>query len=629
MPLTRPRRVAVQAIGVALLAALLATGPDAAARFERVTAGSGVEVWFVPVAGARTFSVRLAVGGGLAAEDAASVGASAAVAAWLRVGPTVSHAPYVWEAEAATAGISVSTSLGWQQTSLVLSGPTQALDTALWLASRRLLPAPDIELPVDLLSGALWTGAERGRAEAVGFHGTAVEEVIAEVLGGDAGHTPAGSRRGAERFSPQLLEQHARRALAGPIRTVIAADPSALERVRGLMLDMLDGLPGRAAPVPRRAGVSAEVRRARPPAVSLTHPTGRTSHVVVAWDLRGAARRAGLDLISRDAALATLEVLFGHPGAPLPTRLILDDPVARSIEAVARVDGGTALAIIAEVRAGDLGRARDLLLQEVEMTGRPAGLSDALIRSAAWHAAQGLRARWSTSTGRAALVDDLVASGRAHTTHDDPGRWFEALLGRLEEIDPAAVRDLAAWGTVASRRTLAEVTPVPGASSLPSGLDEDVLDTYLRITVDLRCPPDGKGPDPSHLLREKYGMQPRTYVILTRALARRPHFMQGLTQAADHRCAEYAKLRQLLPPGRVVALHDEVACGPGRLPATAKGLKALARIYERYDIDPSWYRPLVAMTREDMRHRAQVDAIDGRCPDASDASQPAAAGPYP
>lgn len=608
----------LRAARVLVAVAIVASTALPAVATTRVLSRSGVEVWLVPVAGAQTFTVRLGLGSGLGSEDSTTVGAAAAVAAWLRVGPTMEHAPGSLSADAARAGLDLSTELGWYDTALLLDGAADSLEYALWLTTTRLSAPPDVELPVDLLSGALWSGARSARANSVGFHGDAVEEVMAEVLGGDAGHTPTGSRRGAERFSPQRLEEHARVALRGPARLVVAASPAALERVRSTLVAAVDRTPSRPPPTSPRAGLTAEVRRARPPAVALSNPNDHRHHVVVAWDLRGAARGAALDLVERDVALATLEVMLGHPGSPLSTRLIRDDPVARSVRAHARDAGGTAVAIIAEVRRDDVGRARELILDEVEAISRPTVVGDGVIAGAARVAATHLNARWNTTGGRAALMAEIIASGRANGTAS-PTQWFHELGRRLADVRPESVRQLAAWGLVSSRRTLAEVAPEGGASQLPPGVGDDILETYLRITVDIRCPTGGTASDHATLLREKYAMDPRTYYMLTRALARRPHAMQGIQRAADDRCEAYRKLRGILLPERIVALHEAVACGPGRLPESAADGRNLQRIYRRFDIDASWYRPLVNMLREDMRHRDALAVIDARCPESIDA----------
>ena len=149
-------------------------------------------------------------------------------------------------------------------------------------------------------------------------------------------------------------------------------------------------------------------------------------------------------------------------------------------------------------------------------------------------------------------------------------------------------------------------------------LDADQIAMYLRLVVDLRCPPPGAPRDISTLLRQKYNMAPRRYVAITRVLAANPALLRDLSDEAEGRCQELAKLRAVLPGDRVVGLHEAVLCGPGVTPVTRRAKRKLARIWRRFDVDSSWYRPLLLATREDPAHTEALLAIDRRCSTAEE-----------
>ena len=110
-------------------------------------------------------------------------------------------------------------------------------------------------------------------------------------------------------------------------------------------------------------------------------------------------------------------------------------------------------------------------------------------------------------------------------------------------------------------------------------------------------------------------MAPRRYIAVTRAMASNAALMRDISEEAESRCQELGKLRKVLSSPRVVALHEAVVCGPGVDPEGPRGHKRLKRIWRKFDIDSSWYRPLLAATREDPGQTQALLDIDQRCAD--------------
>ena len=148
-------------------------------------------------------------------------------------------------------------------------------------------------------------------------------------------------------------------------------------------------------------------------------------------------------------------------------------------------------------------------------------------------------------------------------------------------------------------------------------LDDSLIRQYVRLLADLRCPADGGEADIQSVLEGKYKMSPGRYMAISRAMTQRPDVMRRLVREADATCEEYARLRSILAPTDVVSMHEEIACKAWSLKGEKRD-RRLARIYKRYDIDPSWRRPLVDMAREDLANGPAIVSIDQRCPRPED-----------
>ncbi|MGM0575873.1 MAG: hypothetical protein ACQEXJ_09115 [Myxococcota bacterium] len=597
-------------VPAAALALLLAAPPEAAAA-ERFTE-QGVEVWLSSGTAGEVATVRLVYDAGLATESADSRGRSAALAAWLLRGPSPHLAPGDLEERAARAGLRVETSLEQRTVALSISGPVSSLERALWLATERLRAPPASRKLADTVRGALWSGAEHTRAEAVGPAGDPHDVLTQALLGADGGHTAFASRLRAQRAEDEVLLDMALEALArAPARLLVVVPSGHAGRARALVERDLSGIPDRTAPSAEPFTLSSEARRDVPESMHLDNRRDGRRSVVVGWDLRGAARAAELDVLERDAGLLALRTWLQHEGGPLHRQLVDQHAVARDVRVELRDDGRPLLLASVDVRSAETAEATRLLVEEVQRAAED-GPSPEALRGAARVTAVELASEWAWAPGRARLLEVLVSSGRLPEGRD-PGAWLGSLRDALADLRPDTLRALASWGLTADRRVVARVEPTSPPPSERFELDADLLSTYLRIMVDVRCPPPGAAMDVVDLLERKYELDARTYVALTRAIARRPDLMRQLAQQADDRCREYRKLRGLMSTERALALHEALACGPGREADEERRERALRRIWERFDIDPSWYPPLVRMLREDVTVRERVQAIDERC----------------
>ncbi|MEZ4269680.1 MAG: hypothetical protein R3F39_25250 [Myxococcota bacterium] len=571
---------------------------------------NGIEV--VPVAGPADGLVDIAVQfeGGLAAEGRGSRGQAAALAALLGRGPSHGLAVGDFEREAERAGLTLGVSIGWRAVTLHVSGPEEALQSALWLALDRLRPAAEGEAFGDELRAALFVGAERTRQTAVGRLGTPADMLIGALLGESDGGSPFASRLSATQLSTEALESLALDGRAtSPVRVLLAVPEARLAQALRLARGHLADLPPRDPPARTPFELGERPRSVSPPPQEFPNPTDDTTRLVMAWDLRGVAHALGLSVLERDAALLTLRAWLDHPGSTPNARLTDEQLVAREMSVTLSDEALPVLTIDLIVRGTDVRDARAALTAELERLAKtPPPESE--IRGAAALAATELRQRWGTAPERARIVDTLTQTGRI--TDTTSAQWMTGALGALDRVDAAGISAFAAWAFRGERLAEARVANPADEGSTPD-VDADVLGTYLRIMVDLRCPAPGQGSDVVELLTLKYAMDARQYVLLTRTIAQRPAMMRQLTEDAELRCQELTKLRGLMPRARALELYEAVTCGPERLSEGARRDAAFAALFERYRIDPSWYGPLVGMLREEVGAARTMDAIAARC----------------
>lgn len=591
-----------------LLASLLgATGAHAQAPAHLP---SGIEI--VPVPGPADGLIDIAVqfGGGLSGEDAGTPGQAAALAALLVRGPSAGLAVGAFEREAARAGLSVDVVIGWRAVTLHVAGPEEALASALWLALDRLRPAAETDAIGDALRAALFVGAERTRQTAVGALGAPDDMLVGLLYGDKRARSPFSSRLNAARLSPEALESLALDSRAGaPVRVLLAVPKAALAEATRSARSQLATLPARATSTTRPFELTERPRTVAPAPQEFPNPTDDTTRLLMAWDLRGVARALSLTVIQRDALLLTLRAWLDHPGSTPNARLTDEQLVAREMNVALSDEALPVLLIELVVRTTDVRDARAALVAELErVIASPP--SEVEIRGAAAVASAELKQRFATAPERCRIADTLTQTGRIDAT--PPAQWLDDVLAAIAQVDAPAVSAFAAWAFRGERLAEARVANPDDASTAPN-VDADVLGTYLRVMVDLRCPAPGPKIDVVELLARKYGMDARNYVLLTRAIAQRPAMMRQLTEDAELRCQELTKLRELMPRARALELYEAVTCGPGRLADGPRQQAALAAVFQRFQIDPSWYTPLVGMLREEMSASDSMDAVAARC----------------
>ncbi len=607
MALGRPRARA-GAVTASLLACLLC---GAGARADvPVRLPNAIEI--VPVPGPADGLIDIAVqfGGGLSGEESGTPGQAAALAALLVRGPSAGLGTGDLEREAQRAGLSLDVVIDWHAVTLHVGGPEEALASALWLALDRLRPAAEADgIGEDLLS-ALFVGAERSRQTAVGQLGAPDDMLVGMLYGDERARSPFFSRLSATRLSPETLEGLALdlRATA-PVRVLLSVPTARVAEATRSARGQLAALPARAPIATQPFGLTERPRSVTPAPQRFPNPTDDTTRLLMAWDLRGVARALSLSVLQRDALLLTLRAWLDHPGSTPNARLTDERLVAREMNVALSDEALPVLLIELVVRTTDVRDARAALVAELERiaTSPP---PPAEIRGAVALASVELKQRFATSPERCRIADTLTQTGRV--VDRSAAQWLDDALGTIAQVDAPAISAFAAWAFRGER--LAEATVAnPGDPNASPTVDADVLGTYLRVMVDLRCPAPGQNRDVVELLASKYGMDARNYVLLTRAIAQRPAMMRQLTEDAELRCQELTKLRALMPRARALELYEAVTCGPERLTDSARRQAALAAVFQRFHIDPSWYAPLVGMLREDVSASKAMDAIAARC----------------
>jgi hypothetical protein len=108
-------------------------------------------------------------------------------------------------------------------------------------------------------------------------------------------------------------------------------------------------------------------------------------------------------------------------------------------------------------------------------------------------------------------------------------------------------------------------------------------------------------------------MNAETYVRLSQKITARARLMRRISNAADQRCEGYERLREIRSYSDIARIHQAVSCGPGGTADFKERQVELKRVFRSFDLDPSLYRPLVAMAREDLRASAVLRDIERRC----------------
>lgn len=599
----------------------------------------GLTVVTSAVAGAQTVAVTLELALGLDAEGEGSWGMTALALAALRDGPTQHLRAGEAVALGARAGLITRTALHRDRVAITLIGPADALPTALWLTAERLAPAPLGARRLARLHDALLASPDHAPSPPP----PPLQHTLANLFGPLAGHSAWASHQRARAASrglgsptpgvdaPPREPDRDLTALAAMVadalprasaRVVIAASPAHLpagddlERVFGASPPRDGGPPARRDP-----SLDADWQAIRPARVAARHDVDSRRLVAVAWDHRGVARKLGIPAAREEALRRVLAVLLVDRGGVLYSPLVEGYGVARGIE-VHIEPAPPALIVIATARGRSPVAARQRLLEALAPLAER-GPPESAFLGAREVAHAELEARWATTEGRADLIS-------AWHSADAPGpidTYRRDLAEALLDVRP---RDLLAWashGLSPERQVVVELTPTGVPEQERVALDADTLTDYLRLLVDLRCPAPGRTVDLVALLDRKYGLTPERYVALTRVIAREPERMRELNHEAEQRCLEYRRLRELVPAARVVDLHRAITCDAGRAGDEARRERARDAVFRAYDLDPSVYRPLIAMAREDLDLAPALEAIDAECAPPHTSPRPAPSGP--
>ncbi len=538
---------------------------------------------------------------------------------------------------AARAGLTLRVSLTGSSTALTVSGPPESLEVAVWAGAAWVRALGRAAPDGAAARAGLWVSAVESMYEAVSPQGDAVETTLWALLGEEGGRSAYASRAAAARLDDEALGALTRRAwreaaARGPVLVVVAAPSRERRRARGAVARWLRPLespeggseraPGEAgdAPTPKAHG-ALEPARPRPSGFKVEPPGARDTRLVLAWDLVGVERLVGTSPKDTAAALLTLSALLGHAGGPVRQRLVDAARLARGASCLLWSpdgQGGATMpaALVLEVTVAERGAValRDARAALDRALGRlqRGRLDERAARGAARLAAQGLRARWARAPARAALVAGLVRHGRgeARWAKGWADAWLAGLLRALERQTPADVARVAAWALHPDRRVVGVFR-----TKSPEGeaLTPEKIETYERVAVDITCPRGGERPDVAALLALKYHMTTGAYVALARAIAKRPGLLREVSRAVHDRCAEYAKLRSMMTISKALALHEALACEVGRTADEGRRERRLRRLFRRFGLDPSVYRPLIEMLREEPDASRRVQAIDARC----------------
>jgi len=584
-------------------AASAMTAPPAASGLE---IAPGITLIATPVEGARTIAVRLDLALGLDSEGEGAWGMAALALAALRDGPTRHLAARQPVAVGARAGLRTDAALHRDHLAVTLVGPPEALETALWLTAERLDPE---ESPLALLED-LHERLLRTPGQAPPPPPPPLEHTYTNLFGPLGGHTAYTSHQRARSDLCEALAAMVMDALPrAHARISVAAAPEVIALLPKLARRHLRGLAARpGGPVPRRdPSLDHEWQRRRPGRVVAQQRYDGRRIATVAWDLRGLGGELGLTAAWEEALRRVVVALLEAPGGLINEPLIDAFGLARHVEVLATT-APPSVAVIATVRGRDIagGRARILeLIAPILERNPPERLLDGARRLAQVE----LLGAWAHPSERLALMAEWWRAGVSAA----PEVHARAVLDALAAIRP---RDVVSWVEYAlhdSRRVVVELTPTTLPAEDRVVLDADTMSVFLRLVVDLRCPPPGRSVDLADLLADKYELTTEGYLALSRVVGREPERMAILNHEAEQRCLEYKKLREMMPTRQVVAMHRAVACQAGRVADDAERDAVLAAIFRRFDVDPSVYRPMVAMAREDMDVAATLARVDADC----------------
>jgi hypothetical protein len=542
---------------------------------------------------------------GLEDEGEENLGRTAALAAWLLRAPLPGAKGASLQELATEAGVEVLSEVDWRHVSATMWAPEALADYALWMAAARVAKSPP-PVEASVLQAGLDALSTQWQEDAVGPLGDGFETIRRHMLGLRRGSTRLSSYLHADRLEDDgLVEMATHTAATVGARVIVVAPRETLTRLRRDSEELF--VMSAERPLPRAHVMQTHPRELGAPEGRLVQQFDGRNRTVMAWRLPPVSS-AGQPWRAMDtAALLSLSYWARHLGGGPARELVTGHGIAQKIESRAWLYPAPAFAIEATSRGSDMSDLKRRLAASIErLASQPMTTHEA--RAAARLAKNWLSMRWAYGPDRARLIGELASVGEA-----EPERWRAAVGDALDHLTPSQISSFVRSGISRESRQVLYVVPRDKTDVDRVRLDGDQIASYLKLVVDLRCPPPGAPQNIATLLRTKYDMAPRRYVALTRALASSPALMRDLSEEAESRCTELRKLRKLLSPQKVTALHEAILCGPGHLPTSKRGKKKLKRVLRRFDVDPSWYRPLLEATREDPSQRLAIEEIDDRC----------------
>jgi hypothetical protein len=576
---------------------------------------NGLEVRVLEGLDETRFAVRLDTGVGVTDESTDQGGEAAAFLATLLHAATPTLGVGKWVQVVSDSGMTLSPHLEAYSTGLTLAGETPLLERGLWLLGDRLTFFEVNEADVRKIRPAVFFGAEADKYRAISSRGDEVATLRHMVLGNRLGRGTFESRLRASRLSSNVFREMAlgfRRKTHMRITLVIPT--SAYNRRTALVESYLGALD----PWSTRTPKGEESPRASVPEITETvrgrfdNPRDSTSVVGFGWNLSHFTNDTGWSSRRAETVAEVLTTMLSHPGGWF--QQAISKPESNIIEARAVLTGTKDLVLIltATCRAGRFGEAkaaiqnslRELLNNRIE-TSR--------VRSFAKSRAHALSALTASSESRASIAATLWTNKRL-ANDENVTDWLSTFFHSLRNVEEDDLKPLLSHLITSKRRVEARFVPERSIRSQEIGLTEEIMATYVRIITDSRCPrPGAKKMKWTEILKRKYGMNAETYVRLSQKITARARLMRRISNAADQRCEGYERLREIRSYSDIARIHQAVSCGPGGTADFKERQVELKRVFRSFDLDPSLYRPLVAMAREDLRASAVLRDIERRC----------------
>ena len=541
-------------------------------------------------------------------------GEAAVLLAAILYGRTPNHAVGQWVTVSEELGLRLIPHLTEHSSGFTLAGRDELLSQALWLLGEKLRPPSVPEADVRKIRPAIFLGAESDKYRAITSRGDEVASLRSLVLGPRVGRTDFESRIRGSRLSANAVEGAiARLGAAMRPRVTLVVASRALERARRLVEQHLKGLPnlglGRvdfALSVPTPSKLNERVR------ARFDNPRDSSSMTAVGWNLSHLVTVLGWSKPRTEATADVLVTALTHPGGVFTRNLSQSSDAVIDFKAEVSGNRDSVLALVTTCRPKTHSTARKVVMNTLRSVASDGNWSTEvanLVRSRIRDMTDTLR--FSTNLANAAgLLWTSGQLGKGQSVEN----WVERHSNLLRNVTADDLEKLIATVVASDRRAEARFDPTRTIRGREIGLTEEIVTTYGRIVTDSRCPredaPKMKWTD---LLAQKYRIDAETYVKLSKKLTARSRLMRRISNEATERCAQFRKLRKIRSYEDIVAIHRSISCGPASIQDFDLRQKALERTFEKFDLDRSLYRPLLAMAREDPGTQKELRRIERKC----------------